>query len=63
MSDDLVKLLRRPYGSLTFAEKKEAADRIEELEEALRQIRDIALLSEGVEFYAMLAEKALKGEK
>lgn len=32
MSDDLVKLLRRPYGNLTFAEKKEVADRIEELE-------------------------------
>ena len=32
MSDDLVRLLRRPYGNLTFAEKRDAADRIEELE-------------------------------
>ena len=47
MSDDLVKLLRRPYGNLTFAEKKEVADCIEELEaklakavEALRVIED-----------------------
>ena len=29
--EDLVKLLRRPYGNPTFAEKKAIADRIEEL--------------------------------
>tara|TARA_R110000787_G_scaffold78897_1_gene172356 strand:- start:1933 stop:2067 length:135 start_codon:yes stop_codon:yes gene_type:complete len=29
---------------------------------ALEEIRDVAQISEGVEFYAMLADKALKGE-
>ena len=33
MSDDLVKLLRRPYGNLTFAEKKETADRLDRIED------------------------------
>jgi len=37
----------------------EAADRIDQLEAALVEIRDIALVSDGVEFYAMLAEKGL----
>lgn len=31
------------------------------LREALEEIRDIAAVSEGVEFYAMLAQKALDG--
>ena len=35
-------------------------ERIKSLEGSLREIRDIALASEGVEFYAMLADKALK---
>jgi len=35
-------------------------ERIKSLEGSLREIRDIALVSEGVEFYAMLADKALK---
>lgn len=35
MSDDLVKILRRPYGNPTFAEKVEIAVRIEELEKTL----------------------------
>jgi len=30
-------------------------------EDKLKEIRDIARVSEGVEFYAMLAEKALDG--
>jgi hypothetical protein len=30
--------------------------------DALTEIRDIARVSEGVEFYAMLAQKALDGE-
>ena len=34
--------------------------RIQDLEDSLREIRDIARASEGVEFYAMLADKALK---
>ena len=33
--------------------------RIKALREALEEIRDVARVSEGVEFYAMLAEKAL----
>jgi hypothetical protein len=32
------------------------------LREALEEIRDVARVSEGVEFYAMLADKALAGE-
>ena len=35
-------------------------ERIKSLEGSLREIRNIALVSEGVEFYAMLADKALK---
>jgi len=34
--------------------------RIQDLEDSLREIRDIARVSEGVEFYAMLADKALR---
>ena len=34
--------------------------RIAALREALTEIRDIAAISEGVEFYAMLANKALE---
>jgi len=34
--------------------------RIVALREALTEIRDIAAISEGVEFYAMLANKALE---
>jgi len=33
--------------------------RIDRLRESLREIRDIAKISEGVEFYAMLAERGL----
>jgi hypothetical protein len=40
--------------------KTKSAVRIEKLEAALREIRDIANVSEGVEFYAMLATKALE---
>jgi hypothetical protein len=38
-------------------------DRIRHLEDALKEIRDIAQVSEGAEFYAMVADKALKGAK
>ena len=37
-----------------------ALRRIAALREALTEIRDIAAVSEGVEFYAMLANKALE---
>jgi hypothetical protein len=33
--------------------------RIDRLRESLREIRDIAQVSEGVDFYAMLADRAL----
>jgi hypothetical protein len=33
----------------------------ERMRKALEEIRDIARVSEGVEFYAMLAQKALDG--
>jgi hypothetical protein len=38
-------------------------DRIRHLEDALKEIRDIAHVSEGAEFYSMVADKALKGAK
>jgi|TARA_R100000306_G_C4316672_1_gene112998 hypothetical protein len=44
----------RSYDSLRAENKR--------LRKALEDIRDIAVVSEGVEFYAMLAERALKGE-
>lgn len=37
-----------------------ALRRVAALREALTEIRDIAAVSEGVEFYAMLANKALE---
>lgn len=40
--------------------KKEAIDEIKRLRGALEEIRDIARVSEGTEFYAMLAERGLK---
>jgi len=40
--------------------KTKSALRIEKLEAGLREIRDIANVSEGVEFYAMLATKTLE---
>ena len=39
-----------------------SADRIKKLRETLEEIRDIAQVSEGVEFYAMLASNALKSD-
>lgn len=71
MSDVLVKRLRRasvqnlPLNDF-FAE---AADRIEELEAeivrleaALKNIRDVAEISDGPQWYAMIADNALTGE-
>ena len=34
----------------------------ERLRKALREIRNVAAVSEGTSFYVMLAEKALEGE-
>jgi len=48
-------------GNLTFlAETMTERDRYRD---ALIEIRDIARVSEGVEFYAMLADKALNDDK
>ena len=64
---------RKPLPDEWFRERARMQERIEDLEakladalEALEEIRDIAALSEGVEFYEMLASKRLKelkGEK
>jgi len=43
-------------------ELRVARAEIQKLRSALIQIRDIAAISEGVEFYAMLADRALNGE-
>ena len=37
--------------------------RIAALREALKEIRDVATISEGTEFYAMLASKALEEDE
>ena len=37
-------------------------EEVDHLRSALTEIRDIARVSEGVEFYAMLADKALTGK-
>jgi len=44
--------------SETPPEKYES--RLKDLREALTEIRDVANVSEGVEFYAMLAQQALE---
>jgi hypothetical protein len=41
---------------------KTLEDRIADLEACLRDIEKIALASEGVDFYAMLARKGLDGK-
>lgn len=43
----------------TLKEKMTDQEKINALADGLREIRKVALVSEGVEFYAMLAEKAL----
>ena len=47
------------------AEVEALRHRVKELEEALREISDVAKVSEGpaAQFYGMLADKALKTEK
>lgn len=42
--------------------KKDNNERVEDLEACLEEIERVALVSEGVEFYAMLARKGLDGE-
>ena len=49
-----IEVLAENFSALT--------ERLQRLTTALTEIRDIARVSEGVEFYAMLAQKALHGE-
>jgi hypothetical protein len=49
-----IEVLAENFSALT--------ERLQRLTIALTEIRDIARVSEGVEFYAMLAQKALDGE-
>jgi hypothetical protein len=57
MSDDLVKLLRRPYGNLTGGERQDAADRIEELEAKLKWV-----IEERDATFAMMLKRAESAE-
>ena len=52
-------------GGVRNAEVEALRRRVKELEDALREISDIAKVSEGpaAQFYGMLANKALKTEK
>ena len=76
MSDELVKRLREDQpvtqdmgSTMQCALQDAAADRIEELEAeivrleaALKNIRDVAEISDGPQWYAMIADNALTGE-
>jgi len=65
MSDDLVKLLRRPYGSLTGGERQAVADRIEELEAKVREsaLSELSALGQASEAYIAQKEAEAKLEK
>ena len=60
LDDGLTELLRKELG---FTGKSRIQNlnalRIHALRKALEEIRDVAQVSEGVEFYAMIADKAL----
>lgn len=60
---DLSKLPegRKPLPDAWFKERAQMQERIKGLEEALGNIRDVAQISEGAQWYAMIADKALKG--
>ena len=58
---DRINVLEGQLDACFAAWEKQNAD-IERLSDALREIRDVARCSEDVEFYAMLAEKALRDE-
>jgi len=55
------KLIKAQFDEIMRLENSEAAleDRVYLLESCLAEIEQVALVSEGVEFYAMLARKAL----
>jgi len=58
---EVCKCSRTPFIDSKSAIKDLKAE-VNALRSALLEIRDVARVSEGVEFYAMLAEKALIGK-
>jgi hypothetical protein len=62
MSDDLVKLLRRPYGNLTGDERKAVASRIEELEAQLEDKRGGEMTDEELVKHCMCGCMYLEAE-
>ena len=56
-----IKNFKSVLSSVWYLHRKTVA-RINVLEKALKEIRDVAAVSEDVAFYAMLAEKALDPE-
>ena len=62
MMSDLIKRLRMGTQVPEFELRQEAANETERLRAALKEIRDVARCSDGVDFYAMLAEQALEGD-
>lgn len=65
MSEEPVKFWERLTGASVdciMREQEGVLQYIEGLERALRDIRDVAKTSEGTQWHAMIAEKALYGE-
>jgi predicted RNase H-like nuclease (RuvC/YqgF family) len=68
MRNQRIEELESEVEKLTDAAKNYAAAAMakqqenERLRDALKEIRDVAACSEGVEFYAMLADNALEGK-
>jgi|TARA_R110000744_G_scaffold242266_1_gene359420 hypothetical protein len=61
LQEDLDKLVEANKSLYQAASKlhKKAADRIDTLEKGLVEIKEVAHISEGAEFYAQLADKTL----
>ena len=60
LDDELTELIRKELGFTgKYCIENINALRIHILRTALEEIRDVAQVSEGVEFYAMIADKAL----
>jgi len=59
---DLSKLPegRAPLPDEWFRDRAQMQERIEELEAILTDIRDVAAISEGTQWYAMMADKVLE---
>ena len=56
IDDELMASVGIQYAAMYFCH------RVKSLEAALEEIEKVALVSEGVEFYAMVARKGLDGE-